>query len=249
MKGFLKFAVICVAISLGCYAAYSLVFPTAYLRYRLTLDVDVDGVMRAGSGVIEISYQPPPDFMIGAIGGNHFRGKMHGYAITVDLGDRGLLFVIDARPDLAEGKTDKSLFPGRDIFPNGATLTTLPLVANDLPPEGMPSVMLRLVNKLRNKHGVVDVPPEKLPMLVRFRDIGKRQSMGEVDPRDLSSAFGPGVNLVGARVEVTNDPITPMPSIWPKWLADEADERFPLQAYTNYLSRNMPLSTKVFKGE
>jgi hypothetical protein len=53
-----KFLVVCAAIAVGLYAAYLVIFPTVYLRYRLTLDVDVDGVARTGSGVVEIAYQP-----------------------------------------------------------------------------------------------------------------------------------------------------------------------------------------------
>jgi len=37
------------------YVAYLIIFPTVYLRYRLTLDVDVDRVTHTGSGVVEIS--------------------------------------------------------------------------------------------------------------------------------------------------------------------------------------------------
>jgi hypothetical protein len=50
-----KFLVVCAAICAALYVAYLAVFPTDYLRYRLTLDVDVDGVTRSGSGVVEIA--------------------------------------------------------------------------------------------------------------------------------------------------------------------------------------------------
>ena len=44
MKRSPRFLVVCTAI------AYLAILPTAFLRYRLTLDVDVDGVERSGSG-------------------------------------------------------------------------------------------------------------------------------------------------------------------------------------------------------
>jgi hypothetical protein len=58
-----KFLVVCAAIVVGLYVAYLVFFPTVYLRYRLTLDVDVDGVTRTGSGVVETAYPGMPDWL------------------------------------------------------------------------------------------------------------------------------------------------------------------------------------------
>ena len=58
MKRSPRFLVVCTVI------AYLVILPTAFLRYRLTLDVDVDGVERSGSGVVEIAYQPMPDWLV-----------------------------------------------------------------------------------------------------------------------------------------------------------------------------------------
>jgi hypothetical protein len=69
----------------------------------------------------------------------------------------------------------------------------LPLVAYglySLPQNGMPSGLLRLVGKLRGKSGSVEIPIEKLPMIVRFQNIDAPASMEELDPR----AFGAQVH-------------------------------------------------------
>jgi hypothetical protein len=79
-----KFLVVCAAIVVGLYVAYLVFFPTVYLRYRLTLGVDVDGVTRTGSGVVEIAYPGMPDWLSEIGQGAHFAGEMHGCAITVD---------------------------------------------------------------------------------------------------------------------------------------------------------------------
>jgi hypothetical protein len=115
-----RFLVICAAIAGGLYLAYLVVLPTVYLRYRLTLDVDVDGVTRTGSGIVEIAYQPAPEWLVNIGGGSHFGGEMRGYAITVDLGERGLLFVVDAYPFLADPKTHLI------ALPRAASLSMLP---------------------------------------------------------------------------------------------------------------------------
>ena len=118
-----KFLLVCAAIASGLYAAYLVIFPTVYLRYRLTLDVDVDGVMHTGSGVLGIAYQGMPDWLSEIGQGAHFGGEMRGYAITVDLGERGLLFVVNSRPFLEDPATH------RLALPKLASLNMLPFVA------------------------------------------------------------------------------------------------------------------------
>jgi hypothetical protein len=198
----------------GGYLAYLAIFPTYYLRYRLTLDVSVDGVTHTGSGVVEISYQPVPDWLGAGFEGSRFGGRMHGYAITVDLGKYGLLFVVNHLPLLAYPGTRGALYPGA---PN---LATLPLTANGLPPTGRPSYMIGLVRQLQQKSGPIEIPFNKLPMVLRFRNINDPNSNEEVDPGNLAGAYGPGVQLISSTIEFTGDPISSMPPAWPKWLVD-----------------------------
>jgi hypothetical protein len=246
MKRFAKFLAVCALIVGGVYLAYLVILPTATLRYRPTVDVDVDGVTRTGSGVVEISYQPLPDSFVGAFGGSHFRGDMRGYAITIDLGERGLLFVVNAWPMLAKPGTGGN---GGALFPGAANLASLPLVAYGLPQTGLPSHMMGLVRELSQKAGSVDVPPEKLPMLVRFRDTNNPLSNEELDPRDLAAALGAGVRLARARLELTNDPVSPMPRNWPKWLVDEkGEDGFTLHAHSGELHLLFWCSNLMFKG-
>lgn len=229
-----KFVAICALVVFVGYAAYRLAFPTYHLRYRLTLAVDVDGVEHTGSGVIGISYQPLPDWFVAGSEGLHFGGEMHGYAVTVDLGDRGLLFLIYLPP----------LFKASCSPPwGGNTLSTLPLSAFGLPDGGPRSYMGHIVRKLQHDGGSADVPFAKLPMLLRFRNIHDRRSNEEVDPCDLAATYGPGVRLKRATLEITNDPITPMPATWPKWLVDDKDHIF-----SRDRSGHIRLPASSFKG-
>ena len=158
-----KFIAVCAAIAVSLYAAYLVILPTAYLRYRLTLDLDVDGLTRTGSGVVEIAYQPLPEWLANIGGGSHFSGEMRGYAITVDLGERGLLFVVDAYP----GDPKTHLIAGDPA----ARLSMLPFAAYGLSGSYDPSSGLAAVRELQAKEGPVDIPPNRLPMLMRFRNI------------------------------------------------------------------------------
>ena len=243
MTPFRKFVVACAAIFAALYVTYLVLFPTVYLRYRLTLDVDVDGAMRTGSGVVEIAYQPPPDWLAGIGGGAQFLGTMRGYAITVDLGERGLLFVVDRQPLVRDSKA----------FGNAASLGMLPFAAYGLSQSQNPSSGLAAARALREKKGAVNLPVEKLPMIVRFTDINDRSTIEELDPRDLAAAYGSGVRLVRAVFEFTTDPVSAMPKSWPKWLADAHHIEF---AFSNefafshlYTGSGVHVSTADFKGE
>jgi hypothetical protein len=239
MKRGAKLLVICAAIAMGFYGAYLVAFPTLYLRYRLTMDVDVDGVTRAGSGVVEIAYQGMPDWLSEIGQGSHFGGEMKGYAITVDLGERGLLFVLDSRPFLEDPATHLL------ALPKLASLNMLPFIAYGLAQSYDPSSGLAAVRELQAKTGSIDLPPDRLPMVVRFRNIDDGNTIEELDPRDLAAAYGPGVRLARARFEFTTDPISPMPATWPKWLASEEQRAFgfPYQ----HLWSSSPISINAFK--
>ena len=231
-----------VLAALGGFVAYSSIFPSASLRYRLTLDVKVDGTIHSGSSVIEIPYSFAPDVFSALPGARFYGSNMRGYAVTIDLGARGLMFVIDDYPALANPAA------GQALFPDGSNLGQLPLAALHVS-AGKPSEEAAEIKRLQYSAKPIDVPFERLPMIVRFRDVDDRNSLGEVDPYDLAAAFGPGVTLQRASLEVTRDPITPAPASWPKWLVDENEKGFMLQAYTGYLYRNVSLSTKMFRGQ
>ncbi len=105
--------------------AYDLAGGGVTLRYRLTVDVDVNGVTRTGSGVVQVTYQSLPQWFIEALPldwAAQFHGSLTGSAITVDLGDRGLLFVVNSFPFLANTQ-------GYLALPRGASLDLLPFVA------------------------------------------------------------------------------------------------------------------------
>jgi hypothetical protein len=219
MKIFAKFLALFALIIGGGYVAHALLLPTYYIRYRLTLDVNVDGVMRTGSGVVEVSYQPLPDSLVSGAEGRHFGGDLHGCAITIDLGMKGPLFVVN-RSAVRTATTIR--FPSDAPHPPrvGASMTDLPLIAYRLPSDGEPSAMMNLLRQVRHKVGPVDIPFENLPLLVHFADIGDKASAEIVDPRDIAATLGPGTKLVRARFEQVTEPVTPMPRSWPLWLTD-----------------------------
>jgi hypothetical protein len=147
MKWLAVTGVLLVALALVWTAA----FPTATVRYRLTLEAEVDGRPVTGSSVIEASYTKNPQFLgaqseliIGA----------RGEAVTVDLGSRGALFAL-----LRAGEDPRS---GPDY---------IVLRAFGFPYGNVPRPVEQGVAKIRALKGKAALPAGSLPLLVRFRDI------------------------------------------------------------------------------
>jgi hypothetical protein len=230
-------AIVAALVLVSC-AAYSLIYPTISLRYRLTLDVDVDGVTHTGSGVVEVDYKfEPHPFNIDNFA--FYPGHLHGNAITVDLGDRGLLFVVNANPFLYDPDTKQARTR------RYTTLSSLPLRAHDF--DMRPELVTdpQTIREVKLNREPIDFPPKELPMLVRFRFLGDPPSIEQVDPLDLASTIGPAVHLKRVTFQITDDPITPIPNTWPKWLVEYNN----LNSNMRVVHGAVSLHAQNFKGE
>jgi hypothetical protein len=82
------------------------------------------------------------------------------------------------------------------------------------------------IDDFANSRTSVDLAPNALPMLVRFRDVGDPKSVELVDPDHLDASFGPGVKILRAKAEITNEPITAGIEKRLRWLKGRSpDER------------------------
>lgn len=239
-----RLAIVAGIIVVAIYLADLALVSSVTLRYRLTVAVDVNGLTHTGSGVVGVTYKTiakslyPYVFMPFQ---GQFRGAVRGNAITVDLGKPGLLFVVNFRPFLADKQ-------GYIILKHGSALDLLPFVAYGLPTDHPPWDEVRYAAQIaRAKPRPIAIAPETLPMLVRFTDIADRNTIEEVDPRDFSASFGPGVHLKSVTFELTRDPVTPMPATWPTWLKRETHTyfRFHHQTLWSYVG----IWTDAFKGD
>lgn len=67
------------------------------LRYRLTYEVEIDGEMRAGTGVVQVRIRERPTSWATSGIGSYVTGE----ATVVDLGDRRYLFsLLSGRPEV-----------------------------------------------------------------------------------------------------------------------------------------------------
>ena len=78
------------------------------------------------------------------------------------------------------------------------------------------------LKQLLRQSGPRDLPFVVLPDLGRVIEVDGRRKLVPVKLNDLAASFGLGVRLKRVILELTNDPITPMPPTWPQWLKESA---------------------------
>ena len=167
------------------------------INYRLTLEVEADGIVYSGSGVIETRWYNQ-SYLKGLANGIPWVVHCRGEAVSVDLGSRGVLFA------LLTGVKTNAAGTGQFYFPEDPQQVLLTQVG--LASQGR--ITPEVLNSLSHRRDVLQVPKSGLPMLVRFRDIHDPITVEQVDPENLAASFGPGVELHGATIAVTDEPVS-----------------------------------------
>lgn len=168
---------------------YGMAFPSATVRYRLTLEASVDGEPKIGSGVIEVTYGKNSQFISTSL----FSIDVRGEAVALDLGSRGVLFAL-LKEDSDSRSGPEWIVLRAFHFPGGA----------------MPSPVDKGLGDIRALSGKVELPLTSLPLLVRFRDLDDPKSVERVDPSNIAKSFGQDARLVGATLEIVPSGALPL---------------------------------------
>jgi hypothetical protein len=179
----------------GGFAWYKINYPTYTFRYRMTVEVDVDGVVHSGSSVIEVSINRQPPFGSAPPYVPHIRGE----AVFVDLGEgRNVIALLAAGPRAENVNYSDSIVPG--LF--------------DLP--------FKDWAKLSDLRGTREVPVSRMPTFVTFTDLNEPKSARVLAPGEFEQVFGPGVHFRRAFVEMVPAGTWPFSALgWPRDLAGE----------------------------
>ncbi|MFH1159086.1 MAG: hypothetical protein V1721_09470 [Pseudomonadota bacterium] len=184
-------------------AVNSALTTSASWRYKMTVTVSTPEGDRTGSAVREVhAYVYPPNSSLLGRTGRTILAK--GEAVTVDLGERGVLFAMTSG--------DYGWRVVYDAFPfTGYT------------PAETAGETIQYYSSLKNAKATLT--PKKYPNFVRFRDLNNPKTIENIrrpdmnlneikksDPRrpiiDFESAFGKGVNLKEVTIEMTDEPVT-----------------------------------------
>lgn len=220
--------------------AYGVAYPGLTLRYRLTLEAEVDGKPKTGSGVIEVIYSKQPEFASGRDRVSSHRGE----AVVLDLGERGTLFAL-----LTAGSDNRSI-------PESIVLRAFNFDGGAFPGPAVEAGF----SQIRKLSGKRELPLTSLPLLVRFRDLNDPRTVEKVDPLDISHSFGPSVRLVRATLEIvpvgiwplnsfgiTGEPVTNYVVTKLNWLPNYYDRRLDGQRF-GAASSSLPLANELSSG-
>ena len=183
----MKWIAIILAAAIGAVVLDGIAYPSVTLRYRLTLEAEVEGQPKTGTGVIEVTYSKQPQIATQRELSIRYRGE----AIVLDLGSRGILFAL-----LKAGADSRS---GPEW---------IALRAFNLPGGSFPRPVEEGVKQVRRLSGKRELPFESLPLLVRFRDINDPMTVERV-PLNIAERFGAGAKLVRATLEIVPTGIWP----------------------------------------
>jgi hypothetical protein len=184
-----KWIAIILAAAIGVVVLYRISYPSVTLRYRLTLEAEVDGQPKSGSSVIEVTYSKQPQIASQPELSIGYRGE----AVVLDLGSRGMLFAL-----LKAGADSRS------------SPEWIVLRAFNLPGGSFPRPVEEGVKQVRRLSGKRELPLESLPLLVRFRDINDPMTVERVNPLNIAERFGAGAKLVRATLEIAPTGIWPL---------------------------------------
>ena len=208
-------------------AGYWYKYPNYSYRYRLTVNIEVDGKIHSGSSVIEVKWRGGP--VIGD--GGPFGPSVKGQAALVDLGDRGmvvasLLGETWGHPYSSTGGWG-ALWIAAEAFGNHSTAQEIP----HLP-------------ELRGKR---DLALDNMPRFLWFSNPQDPTTAKILLLQDIPVAFGPSARFVGASVEITNDPIVTDIRQKIPWLKP-LEEKPPLENII-YLPNKLGINRYMFIGD
>lgn len=187
---------VCIVVSIGgAVAWWNIRYPTYTYRYRMTVEVLVDGAVRSGSSVIEVSVRRQPKFGSAPPQTSH----VHGEAVFVDLGGgRNVVALLAAGPEAKNVD-----------YPYNVVPAVYGLTFNDQD--------LAKLSSLRGQR-----PVHLFPTFVTFADLNDSKSARVVPHYEFDQVFGPGVRIERAFVEVVPAGVWPFRSLgWPSALAGE----------------------------
>jgi hypothetical protein len=180
-----NFRVVLLLILLGGFLLYSLAYPTGTLRYRMTVEIELDGQMYSGSGVLEARFWPKSKW---TLSGGGIGTDTKGEAVVLEQeGDDDIVLV------LLTGSSS------REVGGFHMTPSAIPVEKFNLAPS-IGSMEISTIKSLGSIDARAELSTSDLPFLVLFED-----------PNNPASAIGltpSRFKLHRATIETTDDAIT-----------------------------------------
>ena len=181
MRHFPKSILRAAGLVLGAWFLWRLIYPAFNWHQKLTLVVETPSGEVTGSSVSSMRVTMGP-------------------GLFMDSPSIGFEFVGEA--EFVEVAPGRYLFALVSNGPGWASDTFAPIAVEK-------SFTGRMFMIERSKGDPAkDIPRDRWPMLVTFDNIGKPETVREVDPDDLAEVFGEGVWLQAVTLEITEEAVT-----------------------------------------
>ncbi|MEQ1710635.1 MAG: hypothetical protein ABL908_04450 [Hyphomicrobium sp.] len=177
--GYIGLAILLVVVGFVAWWAWQT--PTYVYRFRLGLEVEADGEVRRGAGVIEVR---ATNYKVGLPHTTGIREKVRGEAVALDLGQGKSIFML-----LALGATGSD-----DMF------YALPLRV----------FKSSTIEDLPHLRDIAELPSRLIPTLVTFVDLNDPATARVVRPEEFEAVFGAGVRFKQATIEMVSPGTWPL---------------------------------------
>jgi hypothetical protein len=189
---------------------YGLGFRQVSVHYRFTFGVEVAGVAYNGSTVVRGLYQQVMWWQVVSDPG--FAAFHDGQASCVKLADGRMICLLPVDSSFVRGR--KYFYPGV----NG-------LAARLLSVNGSPTGPKEKINDIFPANaatvtGSSDIPMSLLPPIIILDDPSNPSSAHVFNPEQPERSLGLGARFLGARIAVTNEPVSRGIETLLPWLAD-----------------------------
>jgi hypothetical protein len=213
----------------------------AEVNYRITVEVDDNGVTHTGSGVWNVK-------MEAGMFPNTYVSTFRGEAFPVELGTKGTMFVLIAeRNDKGHVLSGGGMATyGRHLFGDVARYARGEAQTHLNPLEETREFAAQLGKTATLDCANLPKTSTFCPFMVRFRDVRDPLTVEAVDPINLAASFGPGVRLLPLKVTITEDEVTVGLATRLTWLGEFPESRLD----PNYKGSDKPnLSQQLSFGE
>ena len=181
----------------------------AEVRYKVSVEVDENGAQRSGSSVMSFKLMKPTVALA-----SPYDAKFKGEAVAVELGNGQTLFALlknENGEPTAFPMVPENLF--RDLTTGSERIRNIRQIASNV---GLARELPRVGPRISDSRD----PFVQYPLLVRFRDPDRPESVEAVRPDALDEAFGAGVKLKRIMVQITDEPVTDTMKKRLPWLED-----------------------------
>ncbi|OJJ09351.1 hypothetical protein BKI51_23210 [Alphaproteobacteria bacterium AO1-B] len=204
-KGCLTSLKVLVVLGLIGWGLLSWFAPTAHVRYRLDVTLEVDGEPVTGSVVQELTVNHG---LFRGLSGKLITRTVRGQALALDLPGRGTLFVTMAL--YCPGKTEW----GQCKYGYAYLVDEACAIKKQQPNFAV------FVRRFKRLDGSCPITEDQLPVMVRFEDPLRSETAQQVLPQDLGKAFGSDVRFASAGLTFTDIPLSTGIDNHLPWLSD-----------------------------